>query len=109
MVASRSPFWLRSRERRASDAHVPVIQATNSVSLRWRVMLLAMSMVAMVVVLYGRRGLRGGLPALYNDIDSQLHSRAQLLIESGSLWRGSRQGDRGHRLLRRQRDAGQPR
>lgn len=85
-MAARSPFWWRSRERRASDAHTPAIQTANSVSLRWRVMLLAMSMVAMVVVLMAVAVYVVVSSALYNDIDSQLHSRARLLIESGSLW-----------------------
>ena len=56
-----------------------------SLSLRWRVMLLAMSMVAMVVVLMALAVYVVVSRALYDDIDNQLHSRAQLLIESGSL------------------------
>ncbi|MCV7150085.1 HAMP domain-containing sensor histidine kinase [Mycolicibacterium pyrenivorans] len=58
---------------------------TSSVSLRWRVMLLAMSMVAMVVVLMAVAVYAVVSRALYDDIDTQLRSRAQLLIESGSL------------------------
>lgn len=54
-------------------------------SLRWRVMLLAMSMVAMVVVLMAVAVYAVVSRALYDDIDTQLRSRAQLLIESGSL------------------------
>ena len=57
----------------------------SSVSLRWRVMLLAMSMVAMVVVLMAVAVYAVVSRALYDDIDNQLHSRARLLIESGSL------------------------
>ena len=57
----------------------------SSVSLKWRVMLLAMSMVAMVVVLMSVAVYVVVSKALYGDIDNQLHSRAQLLIESGSL------------------------
>jgi two-component system sensor histidine kinase MprB len=57
----------------------------SSVSLRWRVMLLAMSMVAMVVVLMALAVYAVVSRALYDDIDSQLQSRARLLIESGSL------------------------
>jgi two-component system, OmpR family, sensor histidine kinase MprB len=57
----------------------------SSVSLRWRVMLLAMSMVAMVVVLMAVAVYAVVSRALYEDIDSQLQSRARLLIESGSL------------------------
>ena len=82
----RSPFWWRSRERRASDALLPVDNGATSVSLRWRVMLFAMSMVAMVVVLMAVAVYVVVSSALYKDIDSQLHSRARLLIESGSLW-----------------------
>ncbi len=60
-------------------------QPASSLSLRWRVMLLAMSMVAMVVVLMSIALYAVVSRALYNDIDNQLHSRARLLIESGSL------------------------
>lgn len=58
---------------------------TSSLSLRWRVMVLAMSMVAMVVVLMAVAVYAVVSRALYDDIDNQLHSRARLLIESGSL------------------------
>ena len=57
----------------------------SSVSLRWRVMLLAMSMVAMVVVLMALAVYVVVSRALYQDIDNQLQTRARLLIESGSL------------------------
>ena len=60
-------------------------RATTSLSLRWRVMLLAMSMVAMVVVLMAVAVYAVVSAALYTDIDNQLQSRAQLLIASGSL------------------------
>ena len=60
-------------------------KATTSLSLRWRVMLLAMSMVAMVVVLMAVAVYAVVSAALYTDIDHQLQSRAQLLIASGSL------------------------
>src|ERR1700751_1369809 len=59
--------------------------ANSSLSLRWRVMLLAMSMVAMVVVLMAFAVYAVISAALYGDIDNQLQSRAQLLIASGSL------------------------
>ena len=49
-------------------------------------MLLAMSMVAMVVVLMALAVYVVVSRALYDDIDNQLHSRARLLIESGSLF-----------------------
>ena len=48
-------------------------------------MLLAMSMVAMVVVLMSFAVYAVISAALYSDIDQQLQSRAQLLIASGSL------------------------
>ena len=48
-------------------------------------MLLAMSMVAMVVVLMAVAVYAVVSAALYSDIDNQLQSRAQLLIASGSL------------------------
>jgi two-component system sensor histidine kinase MprB len=48
-------------------------------------MLLAMSMVAMVVVLMSLAVYAVVSRALYDDIDNQLYSRARLLIESGSL------------------------
>jgi two-component system sensor histidine kinase MprB len=63
----------------------PPIPPTSSLSLRARVMLLAMSMVAMVVVLMAVAVYVVVSAALYSDIDNQLHSRARLLIESGSL------------------------
>ena len=74
-------FGLR---RRAQAIRVPE-KATTSLSLRWRVMLLAMSMVAMVVVLMAVAVYAVVSAALYSDIDNQLQSRAQLLIASGSL------------------------
>ncbi|WP_099025226.1 HAMP domain-containing sensor histidine kinase [Mycolicibacterium palauense] len=68
------------------DAHRRApLPATTSLSLRWRVMLLAMSMVAMVVVLMAVAVYAVVSAALYDDIDNQLQSRAQLLIASGSL------------------------
>jgi two-component system sensor histidine kinase MprB len=76
MTAVKFPF--RPRERNTA-APAP------SLSLRWRVMLLAMSMVAMVVVLMALAVYAVVSRALYDDLDNQLHSRARLLIESGSL------------------------
>jgi two-component system, OmpR family, sensor histidine kinase MprB len=61
------------------------LRPASSLSLRWRVMLLAMSMVAMVVVLMAFAVYAVVSAALYGDIDNQLQSRAQLLIQSGSL------------------------
>ncbi|MBO0865080.1 MAG: HAMP domain-containing histidine kinase [Mycobacterium sp.] len=66
--------------RRRRTPRVP-----SSLSLRWRVMLLAMSMVAMVVVLMAVAVYAVISAALYKEIDNQLESRAQLLIASGSL------------------------
>src|ERR1700680_3036754 len=63
----------------------PPLVAASSLSLRWRVMLLGMSMVAMVVVLMAVAVYAVISRALYDDIDNQLHSRARLLIASGSL------------------------
>lgn len=63
----------------------PPVPSAKSVSLRWRVMLLAMSMVAMVVVLMAVAVWAVVSRALYDDVDNQLRSRARLLIESGSL------------------------
>jgi two-component system, OmpR family, sensor histidine kinase MprB len=57
----------------------------SSLSLRWRVMLLAMSMVAMVVVLMAVAVYAVVSRALHDDMDNQLHNRARLLIESGAL------------------------
>ncbi|MBJ7337865.1 HAMP domain-containing sensor histidine kinase [Mycolicibacterium sp.] len=84
MGSTKSPFWWRSRERRAADVAHGVHRA-SSVSLRWRVMLLAMSMVAMVVVLMGLAVYAVVSRALYDDMDNQLQIRARLLIESGLL------------------------
>ncbi len=57
----------------------------SSLSLRWRVMLLAMSMVAMVVVLIAVAAYIVVSAALYRNVDSQLKTRSELLIESGAL------------------------
>lgn len=73
------------RLRRRARANGASEKATTSLSLRWRVMLLAMSMVAMVVVLMAVAVYAVVSAALYTDIDNQLQSRAQLLIASGSL------------------------
>jgi two-component system sensor histidine kinase MprB len=70
---------------RPQSNYLAGLSTTRSLSLRWRVMLLAMSMVAMVVVLISFAVYAVVSRALYDDIDNQLHSRAQLLIESGSL------------------------
>ena len=85
MGSARSPFWWRSREQRSIDVQTHVTHRASSVSLRWRVMLLAMSMVAMVVVLMGLAVYAVVSRALYDDIDNQLQIRARLLIESGLL------------------------
>ncbi|WP_319446705.1 MULTISPECIES: HAMP domain-containing sensor histidine kinase [unclassified Mycobacterium] len=85
MATTRSPFWWRARERRATDVSTAGLHDASSVSLRWRVMLLAMSMVAMVVVLMAVAVYVVVSRALYQDIDNQLQTRARLLIESGSL------------------------
>ena len=61
------------------------LRAASSLSLRWRVMLMAISMGAMVVVLMEFAVYAVVSAALYSDIDKELQSRAQLLIESGSL------------------------
>ena len=74
-------FRLKRRARATGASE----KATTSLSLRWRVMLLAMSMVAMVVVLMAVAVYAVVSAALYTDIDNQLQSRAQLLIASGSL------------------------
>ena len=73
------------RLKRRARANGASEKATTSLSLRWRVMLLAMSMVAMVVVLMAVAVYAVVSAALYTDIDNQLQSRAQLLIASGSL------------------------
>ncbi|MBX7450763.1 HAMP domain-containing histidine kinase [Mycolicibacterium sp. 3033] len=59
--------------------------AGSSVSLRWRVMLLAMSMVLMAVVLMGVAVYAVMAQTLYQDIDNQLTSRADMVQDSGSL------------------------
>jgi two-component system, OmpR family, sensor histidine kinase MprB len=70
---------------RPQSNSLPGLSTTSSLSLRWRVMLLAMSMVAMVVVLMAVAVYAVVSRALYDDVDNQMHSRARLLIESGSL------------------------
>lgn len=63
----------------------PLRATSSSVSLRWRVMLLAMSLVAMVVVLMAVASYLLVSTALYRDVDKQLNDRANLLIGSGLL------------------------
>lgn len=70
---------------RPQSKSLPGLSTASSLSLRWRVMLLAMSMVAMVVVLMAVAVYAVVSRALYDDVDNQLQSRARLLIESGSL------------------------
>ena len=58
----------------------------------------------------GRRGVRGGVRARCTPTSTtSCRAGRSLLIASGSLAADPRQGDRGHGLLRRQRDAGQSR
>ncbi len=66
------------------SVHRP-LGASGSLSLRWRVMLLGMSMVALVVVLIAVAAYIVVSAALYKNVDNQLQTRAQLLIESGAL------------------------
>src|SRR6201998_2743044 len=61
------------------------LRASSSLSLRWRVMLLGMSMVAVVVVLIAVAAYIVVSAALYRNVDNQLQTRANLLIESGAL------------------------
>jgi two-component system, OmpR family, sensor histidine kinase MprB len=61
------------------------LPASSSLSLRWRVMLLGMSMVALVVVLIAVAAYIVVSAALYRNVDNQLQTRANLLIESGAL------------------------
>src|ERR1700751_4676888 len=61
------------------------LRASSSLSLRWRVMLLGMSMVALVVVLIAVAAYIVVSAALYRNVDYQLQTRANLLIESGAL------------------------
>ena len=68
-----------------AGGQAPAPATASSVSLRWRVMLLAMSMVAMVVVLMAVAVYAVVSRALYDDIDTQLRSRANLLSDSGLL------------------------
>lgn len=63
----------------------PAPSRISSVSLRWRVMLLAMSMVVMVLALMAVAVWAVVSRAVYDDVDNQLRTRARLLIESGSL------------------------
>src|ERR1700736_4390949 len=64
--------------------HSP-LPSSSSLSLRWRVMLLGMSMVALVVVLIAVAAYIVVSAALYRNVDNQLETRAQLLIDSGAL------------------------
>jgi two-component system, OmpR family, sensor histidine kinase MprB len=72
----RAKIQVRGHLRRAGD---------SSLSLRWRVMLLGMSMVALVVVLIAVAAYMVVSTALYRNVDNQLQTRANLLIDSGAL------------------------
>ena len=61
------------------------LRAPSSLSLRWRVMLLAMSMVAMVVVLISTTVYAVVSAQLYGAVDNQLDSQAQFLANGGLL------------------------
>ncbi len=80
----------------------------SSLSLRWRVMLLAMSMVAMVVVLMAARRLRRRLEGALRRHRQPAAQPGPAADRKRFAGRRSRQGHRGNRLLRRQRDAGEP-
>ncbi|MGL4305966.1 MAG: ATP-binding protein [Mycobacteriaceae bacterium] len=69
----------------------PPTPLTRSVSLRWRVTLLAASVVAVVVAIMAFSAYAVVSQALYRDIDSQLRSRSDALISSGVLGRDPRQ------------------
>src|SRR6202022_3773266 len=79
--AARNPT-LMSPFRPSRHAPLP---SSSSLSLRWRVMLLGMSMVALVVVLIAVASYIVVSTALYRNVDNQLETRAQLLIDSGAL------------------------
>jgi two-component system, OmpR family, sensor histidine kinase MprB len=84
-LAPAAAGWAGNRPSGHRAGGAPRSRAATSLSLRWRVMLLAMSMVAMVVVLMAVAVYAVVSAALYTDIDRQLQTRAQLLIASGSL------------------------
>ena len=69
-------------KRRARAVGVPE-KTTTSLSLRWRVMLLAMSMVAMVVVLMAVAVYAVVSAALYTHSDNHWQARAQFLLARG--------------------------
>lgn len=60
----------------------PPMSLTRSVSLRWRVTLLAASVVAIAVAVMAIAAYAVVSRALYNDVDSQLRSRATTLIDN---------------------------
>src|SRR3979411_1961326 len=64
--------------------HTP-LPAGSSLSLRWRVRVVAVAVVAMVVVLIAVAAYIVVSTALYRNVDNQLETRAQLLIDSGAL------------------------
>ncbi len=91
-----------------SDSNRRYTRNVSAVSLRWRVMLLAMSMVAMVVVLMAVAVYAVVVPLGLRRHRHPVAQPGAAAHRAGRAGRGSRQGHRGHRVLRCQRDAGQP-
>ena len=60
----------------------PPMPLTRTVSLRWRVTLLAASVVAVAVAVMAIAAYAVVSRALYGDVDSQLRTRADALINS---------------------------
>lgn len=67
-----------------ADAHElrPPMPLTRSVSLRWRVTLLAASVVAIAVAVTSIAAYALVARALYGDVDNQLRARAEVMIEN---------------------------
>lgn len=79
-----APFGRRPPAQAVSDpsAMRPPMPLTRTVSLRWRVTLLAASVVAIAVAVMAIAAYAVVSRALYGDVDNQLRSRADALINS---------------------------
>ncbi len=80
----RPPFGRTGRSRvDAASPHMrPPMPLTRSVSLRWRVTLLAASVVAVAVAVMALAAYAVVSRALYDDVDNQLRTRADSLIDT---------------------------
>ena len=82
-----APFGKNAEPKKSSTTQAsvemrPPMPLTRSVSLRWRVTLLAASVVAIAVAVMAIAAYAVVSRALYADVDHQLRTRAAVLLDS---------------------------